>query len=56
MRHPGLLLILDRETLEVVWSFGPGVLDGPHMPTLLDNGRVLVYDNGTDYTISIPAQ
>jgi len=48
MRNPGLLLILDRDTLDVVWSWGPGDLDGPHMPTLLANGHLLVYDNGTD--------
>jgi outer membrane protein assembly factor BamB len=52
LRNPGLLLILDRDTEEVVWSWGPGQLDGPHMPTLLDNGRILVFDNGTrrDYS------
>jgi hypothetical protein len=48
MRHQGLLSILDRDTLEVVWSWGPGELDGPHQPTLLDNGRLLIYDNGTE--------
>ena len=32
----------------MVWSWGPGELDGPHMPTLLDDGRLLVFDNGTD--------
>ena len=29
-------------------ELGPGVLDGPHMPTLLENGHILVFDNGTD--------
>ncbi|HEX2463687.1 MAG TPA: arylsulfotransferase family protein [Thermoanaerobaculia bacterium] len=48
LRNPGLLLILDRDTKQVVWSWGPGELDGPHMPTLLDDGRLLVFDNGTD--------
>ncbi|HVR29064.1 MAG TPA: arylsulfotransferase family protein, partial [Thermoanaerobaculia bacterium] len=48
MRHPALILILDQDTEEVVWSWGPGVLDGPHMPTLLDNGHLLIFDNGTE--------
>ena len=48
MRNPALLVVLDRDTTEVVWSWGPGELDGPHMPTLLDNGRLLVFDNGTE--------
>lgn len=25
---------------------GPGVLEGPHMPTMLSNGNILIYDNG----------
>jgi hypothetical protein len=52
LRHPALLLVLDRDSLEVVWSWGPDELDGPHMPTLLDNGHLLVFDNGTDRTFS----
>jgi hypothetical protein len=48
MRNPGLLVVLDHDTHEPVWSWGPGELDGPHMPTLLDDGHLLVFDNGTD--------
>ena len=48
LRNPALLLILDQDTEEMVWSWGPGELDGPHLPTLLDNGHLLVFDNGTD--------
>jgi hypothetical protein len=48
MRNPALLLILDHDTEEVVWHWGPGVLDGPHMPTLLDDGHLLIFDNGTN--------
>jgi hypothetical protein len=52
MRHPALLLVVDQDTGEPVWSWGPGELDGPHQPTLLDNGHLLVFDNGTrrDYS------
>ena len=29
-----------------MWYWGPGILDAPHHPTVLDEGRVLVFDNG----------
>jgi len=45
-RHADLILILDRGSNEIVWSWGPGILDWPHMPTQLDCGSILVYDNG----------
>jgi hypothetical protein len=46
LRNVDLVLILDAESRAVVWSWGPGVLDYPHMPTLLPSGHLLVYDNG----------
>lgn len=46
LRNVDLVLILDGEDRSVVWSWGPGVLDNPHMPTLLPDGHLLVYDNG----------
>lgn len=51
-RNTGLVAVLDQETREVVWHWGPGVLSGPHMPTLVDDGRVLVFDNGTERDFS----
>lgn len=39
--------VIDRETEEIVWAWGPGTLDGQHQPTMLANGHILVYDNGT---------
>lgn len=45
-RNVDLVLILDRETMKPVWHWGPGELDYPHMPRLLANGRILIYDNG----------
>ncbi len=38
---------IDRETGEIVWAWGRGVLDGQHQPTMLPNGHILVFDNGT---------
>jgi len=38
--------VVDRDTGAVVWHWGPGELIGPHMPTMLPNGNILIYDNG----------
>jgi hypothetical protein len=48
LRNPGLVLVVDRDRGDVVWSWGSGQLDGPHLPTLLENGRLLIFDNGTE--------
>lgn len=47
LRNANLILILDQDDLSVVWSWGPGELDLPHMPTMLEDGRILLFDNGT---------
>ncbi len=39
--------IIDRATDEIVWKLGYEVLAQQHDPSLLDNGNVLVYDNGS---------
>jgi hypothetical protein len=46
LRNVHTLVILDRDTWDVVWSWGYGELSFPHMPTMLESGRILVYDNG----------
>jgi len=38
--------ILDLALGELVWSWGPGVLSQQHKPLQLDDGTILVYDNG----------
>lgn len=40
--------VIDGQTDEVVWAWGPGTLQGPHMPTMLENGHLLIYDNGDE--------
>lgn len=45
-RNVNLIFILDKDNQKIVWSWGPGVLDGPHMPRMLNNGNILIYDNG----------
>lgn len=46
MRNTSLLVILDRSSREVLWSWGPDVLDFPHSPVLTPAGSLLVFDNG----------
>lgn len=41
-----LIVILDKDTKEIVWSWGHGKLDFVHMPRMLDNGNILIFDNG----------
>lgn len=39
--------IIDPDKDEIVWAWGPGVLDGQHQPTMLPDGNILIFDNGT---------
>lgn len=45
-RNLSTIVILDQETHGVTWSWGRDVLEGAHMPTMLANGNILVFDNG----------
>jgi len=47
-RHIDTVFVVDRDTGQIVWAWGPGELLGPHMPTMLSNGNMLIYDNGTN--------
>lgn len=40
------IAILDRTTLEVLWAWGPNNVVHQHHPSLLDDGHLLVFDNG----------
>lgn len=42
-----IIAIIDPEKNAFVWCYGLGVLDGQHQPTMLDNGNILLFDNGT---------
>jgi hypothetical protein len=39
--------VIDRESGEIVWAWGPGSIDGQHKPHMLPDGRILIFDNGT---------
>jgi hypothetical protein len=46
VRHQDLVAIADWEERALVWAWGRGELEGPHDASLLENGNVLVFDNG----------
>ena len=46
-RSLDIIGVIDRDTGEIVWAWGPGELDGQHKPHMLPNGNILIYDNGT---------
>ncbi len=52
-RHIDTVFVLDRDSARIVWAWGPGELLGPHMPTMLANGNLLIYDNGNNVSRSI---
>jgi hypothetical protein len=49
-RHGSMIFILGKEKQEVLWRaiFDqiPDKLEGPHTPTMLESGNILVFDNG----------
>ena len=47
-RHIDTIGVIDRATGEVVWAWGPGEIDKQHMPTMLPNGHILIFDNGCE--------
>jgi outer membrane protein assembly factor BamB len=47
IRNLNLIGILGLDEERIVWTWGPDTLDRPHQPTVLDNGNILVFDNGT---------
>lgn len=46
VRHQDLVAIVDWKRSRLVWWWGKGELGGPHDATLLENGHVLLFDNG----------
>jgi hypothetical protein len=46
VRHQDSVVVVDWEERELVWAWGRGEVIGPHDATLLENGNVLLFDNG----------
>lgn len=45
-RHGNFIAVVHRSNGKVLWAWGTEELQGPHMPTMLSNGNILIYDNG----------
>ena len=52
-RHIDTIGVIDMQTGKVVWAWGVGELLGPHMPTMLPNGHLLIYDNGCNRSVRV---
>lgn len=46
IRNIDVIGILRFETRELLWSWGPGILEYPHDPSVVESGNILVFDNG----------
>jgi len=45
-RNVNQVAVLEKGTYRVLWSWGEGQLQWPHHPTMLENGHILIFDNG----------
>ena len=45
-RNVNQIVVLEKDTYRVLWAWGEGELEGPHHPTMLENGHILIFDNG----------
>jgi len=46
LRNMDLIAMVHLPSMKIVWHWGPGVLERPHNPTPLENGNILIFDNG----------
>lgn len=46
LRHQDIVVAVNWDEKKIVWMWGRGELMGPHDGSVLDNGHVLVFDNG----------
>ena len=47
-RSVDVIGVIDYPSGEIVWAWGPSELDGQHLPHVLENGNLLIFDNGTE--------
>jgi outer membrane protein assembly factor BamB len=50
MRNINAVVVLDGRSLKIKWIWGPSNLAYQHHPVLLENGNILVFDNGTKHS------
>ena len=53
-RRTNTIAIIDKGTADIKWRWGVGELAHPHDPTMLDNGNILVFDNGIHRNLAHP--
>ncbi len=46
IRHQDTIAVIDWHRERVIWTWGQGEISGPHDATVLDNGNILLFDNG----------
>ena len=46
LRNVNQIAVLDKTNKEIRWVWGEGSLEWPHHPTMVENGNILVFDNG----------
>lgn len=46
IRHQDTVAVINWKTRELVWTWGQGQILGPHDATVLENGHILLFDNG----------
>jgi hypothetical protein len=46
VRELDMVAIVDFERKEILWKWGEDELEAQHHPSLLDNGNILIFDNG----------
>jgi len=46
IRHLNVIGAVNIEKEDIIWYWGLGELEYPHHPSLLDNGNILLFDNG----------
>jgi len=47
IRELDLVAVVDADEPAIVWEWGPGQLQRQHHPSVLPNGNLLIFDNGT---------
>jgi hypothetical protein len=45
-RNQDLVALFDLEEERLLWSWGPGMVEGPHYARRLESGSLLLFDNG----------
>lgn len=46
IRHQDSIAVIDWDDRQVIWAWGQGEISGPHDATVLENGNILLFDNG----------